>query len=350
MMELARIKAFLCLWMLTVIGCVQPQTPIPRTSATPQSPRPMDVIKAGLSYQDNPVVRAESVEVLESIASPEVLPWVRSALLDDHAGVRFAACMVLGRLKDAGATSMIRKCLADKDENVRVAAIYTMHRLGHAEQTGRLPNYVLLHPDPIVRRNAAIAISMLGQPSAVTVLARAMKDSDPGVRHHALEGMARLGNKEAARELSFMANSGVGSEEVFAINALAGTGDPVYEDAFRYKLSSGSHLETRLAAARALGKLGIDAGLPVVLDALKPNQPVRQEPDDPPADQLLRIRQLASAAAGAIGDSRAVPLLETYLNDGIDPRVQISAARALIEIAEKPGRTSSPFQASLGNR
>ncbi len=296
------------------------------------------------------MVRAESVEALESIASSEVLPWVRSALLDEHPGVRFAGCMVLGKLKDAGATSMVRKCLADKNDSVRVAAIFAMHRIGHPEQTVRLPNYVLLHPDPVVRRNAAIAISMLGQQSAITVLARAMKDTDPGVRHHALEGMARLGNKEAARELSFMANSGVGSEEVFAINALTVTGDPVHEDAFRYKLSSGTHLETQLAAARGLGKLGIDAGLPLVLDALKSDQTVRQDPEDPPAEQLLRIRQLASAAAGAIGNSRAVPMLEPLLIDGIDPRVQISAARALIEIAERPGSPSSPFQAALDKR
>ncbi len=349
-MVFTRFKVIYSLSLLIAVGCVQPHTPATLKTSTAQSSRPMDVIKAGLSYQDNPVVRAESVEALESVASPEVLPWVRSALLDEHPGVRFAGCMVLGKLKDAGAASMVRKCLADKNDSVRVAAIYAMHRMGHAEQTDRLPNYVLLHPDPIVRRNAAIAISMLGQQSAVTVLARGMKDADPGVRHHALEGMALLGNKEAARELTFMANSGVGSEEVFAINALAGTGDPVYEDAFRYKLASGSHLETRLAAARALGKLGMDAGLPVVLDALKPNQPVRPDPEDPPADQLLRIRQLASAAAGAIGNPQANPLLEPFLHDGVDPRVQISAARALIEITEKPRPLPSPFQAALGNR
>lgn len=336
--------------LMVALGCAQPAQPAAAKSAPSRAPRPMDVIKAGLSFRDNPVVRAESVEALEAIATPEVLPWVRTALLDEHPGVRFAGCMVLGKLKDTGATSMIRKCLTDRDESVRVAALFAMHRLGQTEQTERLPNYVLLHADPIVRRNAAIAISMLGQQSAVTVLARAMKDNDPGVRHHALEGMARLGNKEAARELTFMANSGVGSEEVFAINALARTGDAAYEDAFRYKLSSASHLETRLAAARALGKLGIDAGLPLVLESLKPNQPVRQDPEDSPTDQLLRVRQLAAAAAGAIGSTKATPLLEALLTDGVDPRVQISAARALIEIADKPERLPPPFPAAPGNR
>lgn len=295
----------------------------------------MEFIKAGLAFRDNPVVRAEAVEALEAFATPETLPWIRSALLDDHAGVRFAACMVLGKVQDAGAVSMIRKSLADKNESVRVAAIYALHRLGDTQYTHQLPTFVLTNRDPVVRRNAAIAISMLGQPSAVTVLARAMKDTDPGVRNHALEGMARLGNKDAGRELTFMANSGVGSDEVFAINALAAAGDPAFEDTFRYKLSNAAHLETRLAAAAALGKLRIDAGLPMVLEALKPTLQVRQEPDDPPVEQMLRIRQLGCAAAGAMGSLKAVPMLQAFLKDGMDPRVQISAARALLEIAQK---------------
>lgn len=298
----------------------------------------MEVLKAGLTFRDNAVVRAASVEALELLPALQTLPWIRTALLDDHAGVRFAACMALGRLKDAGAASILRKALDDSDDNVRVAAIFALHQLGQTDLTGQLPNYVLLHRDPVVRRNAAIAISMLGRPSAVMVLARAMKDPDAGVRQHALEGMARLGNKDAARELTFMTNSGIGSEEVFAINALSATNDPVHEDAFRYKLANGSHIETRLAAAAALGRLGIDTGLPIALDALKPNVMIRDTPEDPAIEQLLRIRQLALAAVGAIGDRRAVPHIAPYFREGVDPRVQISAARAMIEIEHRPER------------
>lgn len=310
----------------------------------------MEFIKAGLAFRENPVVRAEAVEALESFATPETLPWLRTALLDDHAGVRFAACMVLGKVQDAGAISMIRKCLSDKNENVRVAAIYALHRLGDTQNTFRLPTYVLTHSDPVVRRNAAIAISMLGQPSAITVLARAMKDTDPGVRNHALEGMARLGNKDAARELTFMANSGVGSEEVFAINALAATGDAAFEDTFRYKLANAAHLETRLAASAALGRLHMDAGLTIVLDALKPALQVRGESDDPPVEQILRIRQLACAAAGAIGSPKSEPLLRNFLKEGVDPRVQISAARALLEIARNSQATSPSILSNTTGR
>lgn len=297
--------------------------------------QPMEVIKAGLAYRANPVVRAEAVEALESTKSSEVRPWLRTALSDEHPGVRYAACMVIGKTGDKGAETQIRKALDDRDMNVRVAAIYALHRLGDKQYTGQLAGYVLTHPDVVVRRNAAIAISMLGDKSAITVLARAMKDGDEGVRHHALEGMARLGNKEAARELAFMANSGIGSEEVFAINALAATRDPAYEDAFRYKLASATHLETRLAAARALGALGIDDGIPTVLEGLKATPPVRDDPDDPRVEQLLRVRQLAAYAAGAIGKPELAKALEPWLVDSADPRVQVAAARAMIEINER---------------
>ena len=80
--------------------------------------------------------------------------------------------------------------------------------------------------------------------------------------------MARLGSREARQELTFMASSGIGSEEVFAITALAHTRDPRSLDTFRYKLGTAANLETKLAAARALGLLGSDEGFEVALGAL----------------------------------------------------------------------------------
>ena len=114
--------------------------------------------------------------------------------------------------------------------------------------------------DPAVRRNTALVLGLMDEPGAVKLLARAMKDRDTGVQHHALEAMARLGNPEAKQELAFMTAAGVGSEETFAVRALSNTGDRKYLDTLRYKLESAAHLETRLEAARGLGKFGVDYG------------------------------------------------------------------------------------------
>ncbi|MGB2986427.1 MAG: hypothetical protein WBE26_11140, partial [Phycisphaerae bacterium] len=178
---------------------------------------------------------------------------------------------------------------------------------------------------------------------AIKVLARAMRDADAGVRHHALEAMARLGNREARQELTFMTNAGIGSEEVFAIGALAETSDVVYLDTFRYKLATATHLETRLAAARGLGRLGSDEGFKEALRALRINRPLRNDPHDPAAGQILRVKQLAAAALGAIGRADALPALSRLMEADRDPRVQVSAARAILDILTKDQARPLPF-------
>jgi HEAT repeat protein len=326
-----------------VAGCATGPTPEDRFDKARLRRNALEYLKTAIRYEHNPVVRSEAVEALEAVGSEEVRPWIRSALLDEHPGVRFAACMAVGRLRDASAESGLRTRLEDANASVRVAALYAQHRLSRTEQTGRLTWYLLHSDDVTVRRNAVIAIALLDEPSGVKVLARAMKDSDAGVRQHALEGMARLGNKEARQELTFMANSGVGSEEVFALTALAATGDSVYEDTFRYKLATGTHFETRLAAARGLGKLGNGEGLAVALEGLKLQRPPRDDPADPGSDQLLRIHQLAASAAGAIGRAEALPALANLLERSDDPRVQVSASGAILEVLAADRTGGLPF-------
>ncbi len=193
-------------------GCAAPGRAGSAPARQPPDRRAVDVLKAALRYEANPVVRVEAVEALESYGDPSVLPWLRSALLDGHPAVRFAACVALGRLKDHVATGALRNCAADEDPSVRAAALFALHRLGHPEGTGRLATFLLTHKEATVRRNAALLLGLMEEPGAIRILAKAMKDPDAGVRQHALEAMARLGNAEARQELVFMTNAGVGSE------------------------------------------------------------------------------------------------------------------------------------------
>ena len=305
--------------------------------------RALECLKAAIRYPHNAVVRVEAVEALESSGRPESLPWIRTALLDNHAAVRFAGCVAVGKLRDRVAETAVSDCFDDEDASVRVAALFARHRLGHTERTGEMAGYLLHHEDPTVRRNAALALGLLDEPGAVKLLARAMRDRDAGVRHHTLEAMARLGNREAKQELTFMTAAGVGSEEVFALNALAGTRDRAYLDTFRYKLETALHLETRLAAARGLGVLGVDEGFDLALRALRDSRSTIDDPRDPPAGQMLRRRQLAAAALGAIGRTEALPALAKLMEDSADPRVQVSAAKAILEIVQANRREALPF-------
>ena len=151
-----------------------------------------------------------------------------------------------------------------------------------------------------------------------------------------------------------MANTGVGSEEVFALNALATAGNPVYQNTFRYKLATAPHIETRLAAARGLGLLGSTEGFEIALRALRRKGPLLEDDRDPPEGQILRRRQLAAAALGAMGQTDALPGLAEMLEESGDPRVQVSAARAILDILEtnRPRALPAalPPARSTGNR
>jgi len=320
--------------LLSASGCET--LPKPTTVAYRESDteRAMQVLKSSVHFSDNAVVRAAAVEALEA-AGPEALPWIRTALSDDHPGVRFAACLAVGSLRDEGTEDAIRRMVTDPDTSVQVAALYALHRLGDEQRTGRIPTYLLENVDLTVRRNAALVLGRLGEPAAVKILARAMRDRDPGVRNHVLEAMARLGNKEARQELILMTNSGAGTDEAFAVSALAELGDLALMETFRFKFRGAAHAETRLAAARGLGRLGSDEGYSASISSLKSARP--EGPDDlrdPPAERLLRVRMLAAAALGAIGRLESLSTLDGFLGENVDPRLKVAAARAVVEITQ----------------
>jgi HEAT repeat protein len=195
------------------------------------------------------------------------------------------------------------------------------------------------------RRNAALVLGKLGEPGAIQILARVMNNRDDGLRLQALESMAQLGSKEAKEQLKFLAHSGLGGMEVLAINALGSTEDGQFVKLYRYKLQTAAHLETKLAAARALGRLDLADGLSVAVKNLTFNRPHHTgeaAEDDSPAAQIVRTRTLAALAVGAIGDPSALPALVAAMDYPYDPRVELAVALATLQILDQ--------QAELGSR
>lgn len=328
--------------LMFTVGCTSTSSVRRSVDTAALRQQAFQCLQSAIQYTHNPAVRTLAVEALQHSQSDRALPWLRTALKDEHPAVRFASCVAVGVLKDALSSHSVRDLLQDKNASVQLAALFAMHRLGDTSDTGKIPNYLLQSEDVMVRRNAALLLGFMEEPQAIKVLARAMKDRDIGVRHHALEAMARLGNKEAAKELAFMANAGVGSEEVFALQALASTRDQTYIDTFRYKLGTAQHIETRLAAAYGLGRFGSHEGFDYARHALTRKRPILPDPNDPPSGQILRAQQLAMLALGAIGDVSVLSLLDKVMKKSDDPRIQVSAARAILEIlAAQPSADSS---------
>jgi HEAT repeat protein len=326
----ARILA-LCAVTLTC-GCV---TSGPRPNET-QPPalrdRAIQAVKLSVRYRGAPVVRAMGIEVMQRHLAHEGLPWIRNALQDEDDGVRFAAALALGFLNDKPSRSDLRKIANSKNDTLRVAACFALQRMGDNSRSALLPEFLLDNPSPDVRADAALVLGLLDEPGAVKVLARAMQDLDERVQHKALESMALLRSPEAIQQLTFSASSGAGPLRVPAIMILGDIRDPALENTFKYKFAKGEYIETRLAAARGLALLGDSVGYDLAAKSMSFNSPQRDILQDPPAEQIWRVRQLAAIVLGAIGDKRALPLLERQLNDQSDPRLQLVAADAILEI------------------
>ena len=304
--------------------------------------RALEALKRGARYEQ-PVVRVQAIESLQEEAPEAALAWIRTGLHDEHPAVRFAASMALGTLGDQASGERLTKLLEDPDDSVKAAAIFALHRLGNTSHTARLAWFLRDHPDAAVRRNAALILGRLGEPGAIPLLAGAVGCKDDALHAQALEALVLLGNKDAVQQMTFVASSGNGPQEVFALNALAMTGDQSLRSTFEYRLAEGMYLETRLAAARGLGELGSSAGLKVALEGIRFDQPKPGLENDPPENQLMRTRQLAAMALGAIGDPAGLVVLAERLEDNSDPRVQIAAARAILRIVNRVERQSLPF-------
>ncbi|UCD29353.1 MAG: HEAT repeat domain-containing protein [Planctomycetota bacterium] len=301
-------------------------------------------IRAACRFADNSAVRAQALEAAAEVMVSDPGLLVREGLSDEHPGVRFAACMALGRLRNTGSISTIRKLVNDSDHSVRIGAYYALERLGDSSFRSKWSEALAKHPDAAVRRNAAFAMGQLEDKAILPLLHRAVaNDEDEGVRLQALEAMVGLGDKNAIDQFFVYAFGGVDYKQPFSLLALAYAAKDCQDIALRARLegalfarlSHATYLESRLAAARGLGMLGYKQGFDLALKSLTWNKARSNLSDDPPENQLMRVRSMAAMALGEIGDPRALEPLKKRMETPDDPRIQLAAATAIAKILNK---------------
>lgn len=295
------------------------------------SERAMSCLRYYLPYEHSATARVQALESLAECGDDEILPRIRHALNDESPAVRFAAAMALGQRKDTTSKGTIQKLLSSNEASDQIAAAGALHLMGDTSASGKLAEYLFDRNDAAARRHAAFVFGRLGAVGANKILARVVTSKDPGLRSNALESMAMLGSNEAKATLVASVYNGLGPEETFALTVLGRLRDSQYREIFLDKLSTAQHLETKLAAARALGQVGGADGFDLAMTSLGFTAK-KDEKNDPAVNQTFRVRQLAATTLGAIGDRRAVAPLETMMNDAEDPRLQIAAAKALMDI------------------
>lgn len=314
-------------------GCADPAGSLNMSAALQEA---RGYLRQQLLTSQNPLVRAQAIEGMQTAPWPEAGRYVAHALSDPHRGVRFAAAMALGQIRDYDALPLLQAQLADASPTVRAAAIFALHRLGQPGHVAELARLLLYCPDTEVRRNVALIIGELGDAGAMPVLKRAMQDKDIAVKWHIQEAMARLGDAEAAERLVLFAHSGYGDERLIGILALGRTNNRQAAPSLQDMIRRSNPIEVKLAAIRSLGMLGASEGINVARKALTWTPPSNEKlPSPQPADvRQVRIRSMAALALGEAGDEAVVPdLLGVMRRD--EPRVAVAAAAAVLRIASR---------------
>jgi cyclophilin family peptidyl-prolyl cis-trans isomerase len=195
---------------------------------------------------------------------PEVTRACLAALADPEPGIVAAALQALGKQAAPGVAADITPFLWHESPTVRVEAAMALFRLrfvplwrSEAETPAELPPdavdaLIQRFGDPVdeVRRAAAYAFSRYGQPEAVPDLAALVRDRDEWTRLFAIRAIARSGDSdgaEAVRQAMSDASPRVRAEAVQAMSALQ------VPDLVDPALAGDPSFHVRAALARALG-------------------------------------------------------------------------------------------------
>lgn len=141
-----------------------------------------------------PFVRKAGAYALGEIGSPEGTPTLITALRDKDLEVRGAAVVSLAHQPDASAIAPLISALEDKSEFVRAhaAAALGINSRAAAQAVPNLVKMLTSDKDPEARRQAAAALGLIGEPSALPALEHAIHSSDPYLSQAAREAIPQI--------------------------------------------------------------------------------------------------------------------------------------------------------------
>jgi HEAT repeat protein len=207
-------------------------------------------------------------------------------LRDEDARLRTDAAYELGFVKEPRSSEALLDALGDKEDKVREMAVGALSRLGEAD--------------------------------AIPVLVGLLGDPTSSVREAAAEALRGFG-PVAIPDLISQVSQGAGQsrakpKSVNSAKLLGAVGDDRALDPLALLLKNGP-VESRTAAAEALGDLGLTKGIGPLRAAL--------------LDPAPNVRGAAARSIVALAGTLARPLIEDYIRNETDPGLRESA-RALL--------------------
>ena len=225
----------------------------PKESQTPLQ-RQIEVQKNRLTSADAEE-RRDALMKLKLIRRPEASRAAAASLNDAEPSVRVAAAHALTSAPSGDAANALIPLLQDKLEFVRREVAYALGESGSREAIAPLTKLLAADKEMSVRAAAAVALGRIKDESAVIALAKAIDERAP--------------NKKA-EEYEFVRRAAV--ESLGEIRSPAGV-----EVLVSVLTTEGNSLDTRRAAAMALGKIGSNSAVPALQAALHSDDPYLAE-------------------------------------------------------------------------
>lgn len=250
------------------------------------------------------------------------VPFLREALRDRRAYIRFNAAFVAGDLKLAALVPALLEALGDLNDYVRGEAAVALGRVGSAEAVAGL-EAASREKNPIVRRDALLALAALDYPKyRDRVLAELVRSELDSVRSKAVRFLAGRGDPEVVSPVLAALDPSYYRDREVAIALLDRfwTLDNPDATGFLLRLAATDDGH-RHDALRLLARLADERARFVLRQWL--HAPAGEQ------DQLLR-------AMGRYRDEASLPLAERWLA-GSDAAGQLAAAFMLASLGRPAG-------------
>jgi len=325
-----------------VTGCADTTPPV---SLSPLERRELYTRSTDLllraAQSDLGVASCNAIDALAKLAPRDGIPVFRQAIRSEIPLMRYAGYAAMGEVRDCDSLPALLAGVKDPNPLVRLAAAYAACRCGKTGYARLLVRALTQEPDPAVRAEAASLLGRLGEPRAEKALRAALRlvanEKARPVLLNIYGALAALGHRDAVQELVRYAQGDL-ETRTHALLLLADLGNPDTAEALRYRFMTRheDYVETRLIAARGLGKLGYKDGFDLARRMLTFTDPnPNPNPENP--DRTYPVRSMAIHALAEIGDPRAIPALREIAANSNDPRLQVAAAYAICRILNRTG-------------
>ncbi|NLB34231.1 MAG: HEAT repeat domain-containing protein [Elusimicrobia bacterium] len=276
-----------------------------------------------------PSVRRDAVNKIGSERNPEWIDRLGGILRGDgNFTVRAAAAEALGNIRSRAAAPHLIAGLKDKERNVKASVLVSMGYIRSSETVDPLIKFAKAEKDEGLKVSALNVLGVIGDPAALGILHDSLSSSStPRVRQIAAQSLGRLRNEESVKALVGVIGDKDKNLRLQAARALGEIGSSEALKPLSRQLGRESDTEVLVALAHALGQLGNQDGLDIVLNATRSDN-----------NSLKRSALRALGAIGAQTPAVESAILEAMRNE--NPAVQRDA-----EIAASFLNIDLPFSA-----